>query len=92
MIWLALMDDLSHKFFVAHVHVGDRGQLKANVNRFSNDNVWDASPRHRLVVPKLVFLPLFRREFLFLILFLNLDANRLIGDQPPLTFWIVQRI
>ena len=35
--------------FVANVNVND-GQLKANVNRFTNDNVWNADNRHRLVV------------------------------------------
>lgn len=35
--------------FVANVNVDD-GKLKANVNRFDNDNVWNADNRHRLVV------------------------------------------
>jgi hypothetical protein len=41
------------EFFVAYVHVDDRGQLKASVYRFSNDDVWRASRRRRLVVPQL---------------------------------------
>jgi hypothetical protein len=43
---------------VANVNRND-GKLKANVNRLSNDNVWNAENRNRVVVPKLiVFLPL----------------------------------
>lgn len=57
------MDGIQHKIFVANVNVND-GQLKVNVNRFENDNVWNAENRHRVVVPKLrLFLPLFWREF-----------------------------
>jgi hypothetical protein len=35
--------------FVANLNV-DGGKLKANVNRFSNDNVWNADNRNRVVV------------------------------------------
>jgi hypothetical protein len=41
------------------VNVNDDGNLKANVNRFSNDNVWNGSYLHRVVVPKLTVLPLY---------------------------------
>lgn len=47
-----------HIFFVANVNVNDDGRLKVNVNRFSNDNVWNGDNRHRIVVPKPEFLPL----------------------------------
>jgi hypothetical protein len=36
------------------VNVNSDGNLKVNVNQFSNDNVWNADNRHRVVVPKLV--------------------------------------
>ena len=49
-------DGPPHIIFVANVNVNDDGQLKVNVNRFSNDNVWNAENRHRIVVPKLSFL------------------------------------
>jgi hypothetical protein len=35
------------------VNVNSDGSLNANVNRFSNDNVWNAENRNRFVVPKL---------------------------------------
>ncbi len=38
--------------FVANVNV-DGGELKLNVNRLDNDNVWNADNRHRVVVPLL---------------------------------------
>jgi hypothetical protein len=44
------------------VNFDDDGQLKVNANRFSNDNVWNAENRHRIVVPKLPFLSLLRGE------------------------------
>lgn len=44
-----------HIIFVANVNFND-GHLKVNMNRFSNDNVWNAENRHRIVVPKLSFL------------------------------------
>jgi hypothetical protein len=45
------MDGIFHIsfLFVANVNVDD-GELKANVNRFDNDNVWNADNSHRLVV------------------------------------------
>jgi hypothetical protein len=46
-------DGSLHIFFVANVNVNDR-KLDANVNRFSNDNVWNGKYRHRIVVPKLL--------------------------------------
>jgi len=36
--------------FVAKVNVNSDG-LNVNVNRFENDNVWNAEYAHRLVVP-----------------------------------------
>lgn len=51
------------QFFVANVNVDANGR-KANVNRFSNDNVWNADNCHRVVVPKLIFLPSSWWEFL----------------------------
>lgn len=39
--------------FVANVNVNDDGSLNVNVNRFSNDNVWNGENRHRVVVPRL---------------------------------------
>lgn len=40
--------------------------LNVNVNRFENDNVWNAENRNRVVVPKLAdFLLLFSGSFLF---------------------------
>ena len=43
--------------FVANVNV-DGGQLKVNVNRFSNTNVWNADNRHRVVVPQHIIFSL----------------------------------
>jgi hypothetical protein len=37
-----VLDGSLHIIFVANVNVNDDGQLKVNVNRFSNDNVWNA--------------------------------------------------
>jgi hypothetical protein len=51
-------DGSLHIIFVANVNFDDDGRLKVNVNRFSNDNVWNAENRHRIVVPKLLFLSL----------------------------------
>ena len=45
------MDGIFYKFFVANVNFNDDGHLKLNVNKFSNDNVWNASNQHRIVVP-----------------------------------------
>lgn len=53
------MDGTSHisSLFVANVNV-DGGKLKVNVNRFSNDNVWNAVNRHLVVVPQhIIFSP-----------------------------------
>lgn len=36
------------------MNVNSDGQLNVNVNRFSNDNVWNADNRNRIVVPKLL--------------------------------------
>ena len=47
------LDGSLHIIFVANVNFNDDGQLKVNVNRFSNDNVWNAENRHRIVIPKL---------------------------------------
>lgn len=55
-------DGSPHIIFVANVNFDDDGQLKVNVNRLSNDNVWNAENRHRIVVPKLMFLSLLRGE------------------------------
>ncbi len=40
------------QFFVANVNVNSDG-LNVNVNRFENDNVWNAENSHRMVVPKM---------------------------------------
>lgn len=45
-----------HEFFVANVNVNDDG-LNVNVNRFENDNVWNAENLHRVVVPKMIVSP-----------------------------------
>ena len=45
--------------FVANVNVNG-GKLKANVNRFSNTNVWNADNRHRVVVPQHIIFSLLR--------------------------------
>ena len=55
------MDGSLHIFFVANVNLNSDGNLKVNVNRFSNDNVWNAENCHRIVVPKLPFLSLLIR-------------------------------
>lgn len=39
------------EFFVAYVRVDDVGTLDASVYRFSDDYVWDADRRFRVVVP-----------------------------------------
>ena len=39
------------QFFVANANDNDR-RLKANVNKFSNDNVWNSENRNRIVVPR----------------------------------------
>lgn len=49
------MEDLLHKFFVANVNLDSDERPNANVNRFSNDNVWNGDNRHRIVVPKLLY-------------------------------------
>lgn len=51
-------DDAPHKFFVANVNVNSDG-LNVNVNRFENDNVWNAENRNRMVVPKMKVSPLY---------------------------------
>lgn len=48
---------LAH-IFIANVNVNSDG-LNVNVNRFSNDNVWNAENRNRFVIPKLTFSPTF---------------------------------
>ena len=48
--------------FVANVNFDDDGRLKVNVNRLSNDNVWNASNHHRVVVPEThYFSPIYYR-------------------------------
>lgn len=59
MIWRRLKDGLSHDFFVANVNVNADDRPNANVNRFSNDNVWNAENRNRVVVPKLTVSPVY---------------------------------
>ncbi len=44
---------VGNEFFVASVYWRDGGQLEVDVNRFSNDYVWDAEDRHRFVIPQL---------------------------------------
>ncbi len=44
---------IGEEFFVAYVIVYDDGTLDAYVSRFSDDRVWDAGYRHRVVVPQL---------------------------------------
>ncbi|MEK7185703.1 MAG: hypothetical protein AAB726_03705 [Patescibacteria group bacterium] len=41
------------KFFVAYVDLLDDGRLKVDVYRFSDDDVWSAGYRPRVVVPQL---------------------------------------
>jgi hypothetical protein len=45
-------DGSPHNFFVANVNVNSDGTLKVNVNRLLNDNVWNATNHHRVVVPQ----------------------------------------
>lgn len=71
------------QFFVANVNVNSDG-LNVNVNRFENDNVWNAENLHRVVVPKLIISPVILREFSFPILFSNRPAFCL----SHLTGWI----
>ena len=56
------------QFFVANVNVNSDG-LNVNVNRFENDNVWNAENSHRMVVPKMIvfssLILLSERSFLF---------------------------
>ncbi|MCX6712535.1 MAG: hypothetical protein NT041_02530 [Candidatus Vogelbacteria bacterium] len=40
------------EFFVAYVHRGDAGQLRAHVRRLSDDRVWPADYRYRFVLPQ----------------------------------------
>ena len=47
------------QFFVANVNVNSDG-LNVNVNRFENNNVWNAENLHRMVVPKMKVSPLYR--------------------------------
>lgn len=66
-------DGLPHIFFVANVNLNDDGQPDVNVNRLSNDNVWNAENHHRIVVPKLAVSPVvIRWEFCLSLLFLSL--------------------
>lgn len=61
-----VLDGSLHIIFVANVNLNSDGNLKADVNRFSNDNVWNAKNQHRIVVPKLtVSLPSSAEEFCF---------------------------
>ena len=41
------------EFFVAYVNLYSDGRLRADVYRFSDDDVWDAESRNRVVVPQL---------------------------------------
>jgi hypothetical protein len=51
--------------FVVNVN-RDADGLKVNVNKFSNDNVWNGKNRNRVVVPaKNIFLLVIYGEFLF---------------------------
>ena len=66
-------DGASHTFsFVANVNRND-DKLKANVNRFDNDNVWNAENRNRWILPKLAVSPALEtiqgRSFLFKAIF-----------------------
>lgn len=62
-IYFACLDRQWHRwhitqFFVANVNVNSDG-LNVNVNRFENDNVWNAKYAHRMVVPKMDGSPLY---------------------------------
>ena len=60
------LDDSLHSFFVANVNLNSDGRLNVNVNKFDNDNVWNAENRNRIVAPKLIiFSCLFGGSFLF---------------------------
>ncbi|MEK7585099.1 MAG: hypothetical protein AAB455_01100 [Patescibacteria group bacterium] len=67
MIWRVVIRTIRYTdFFVANVNWNDDRRLKVNVNHFSNDNVWNADNRNRVVLPLLTFLPSFIWwEFLF---------------------------
>jgi len=59
---------LTVQFFVANVNAND-GKLKANVNKFSNDNVWNAKYENRIVVPETqCFSFIYLEEFSFRVL------------------------
>ena len=83
------MGGFLHIFFVANVNVNSDGTVNANVNRFSNDNVWNAKYRHRFVIPKLTIFshPFKVRVFVFPAVFLvslfsNLQAFYLFLPSP----------
>ncbi len=44
---------VADEFFVAGVNLYDDGRPDAHVHRFSNDNVWNAVSRRRIVLPQL---------------------------------------
>ena len=64
MVWPVVKRMIHNTFlrFVANVNLNSDGRLKANVNRFSNDNVWNAENRNRVVVPKLTISPPLKAE------------------------------
>lgn len=66
-------DGLSY-IFVANVNVNSDGSLNVNVNRFSNDNVWNAEYHHRFAVPQLTVFPSRWVGVLFPILFSSRQA------------------
>ena len=77
MVWQMVVQMIFCTFFVANVNVNS-GELKVNVNRFSNDNVWNASNRNRVVVPQLTN---FSYQMLVGVLFCNLFSIPFF--QPP---------
>jgi len=59
MVWLVVIKMTQHtSFFVANVNWDDVRRLRVSVNRLSNDNVWNADNRNRVVLPLLAISPI----------------------------------
>src|SRR3989344_3849470 len=59
MVWPVVIKMIQHmSSFVANVNWNDARRLKVNVNRLSNDNVWNADNRNRVVLPLLAISPI----------------------------------
>lgn len=79
------MDGSWHVFFVANVNVNSDDRLNVNVNRFKNDNVWNADNHHRVVVPKLADSPvLIEREFSFVFRSVHFSSRQAVDRFLPI--------